>query len=164
MQAKGRGRFVVLEGVDGTGKSTQIETAVAFLQEQGLEVVWTREPGGTELGNSIRSVLMNYYETPMPAMSELLLFAAARVAHVQQVIRPALARGAWVICDRYVASSHAYQGKLRKLGSGTVDMLHKVSCDGLNADRTIVLDVDANTARKRLEARGQGNRFDTLGE
>jgi dTMP kinase len=142
--------FVTFEGVDGSGKSTQAELAVAFLREGGREVVATREPGGTPLGERIRELLLEGPE--MTAWAEASLFAAARAELAERVIRPALARGAIVVSDRYVDSSLAYQGVARGLGVDRMLDLNAAVSD-LRPDRTFVLLVDEATASARLGRR-----------
>jgi dTMP kinase len=142
--------FVTFEGGDGSGKSTQAELAAAFLAEAGREVVATREPGGTPLGERIRELLLDGPE--MTAWAEASLFAAARAELAERVIRPALARGAIVVSDRYVDSSLAYQGVARGLGIDRVLELNAAVAD-LLPDRTFVLLVDEATAAVRLGRR-----------
>jgi dTMP kinase len=142
--------FVTFEGVDGSGKSTQAGLAAALLAEGGREVVATREPGGTPLGERIRDVLLDGPE--MTAWAEASLFAAARAELAERVIRPALARGALVVSDRYVDSSLAYQGVARGLGIDRVLELNAAVAD-LMPDRTFVLLVDEPTAAARLGGR-----------
>ena len=142
--------FVTFEGVDGSGKSTQAELAAAFLAEGGREVVATREPGGTPLGERIRELLLDGPE--MTAWSEASLFAAARAELAERVIRPALARGAIVVSDRYLDSSLAYQGVARGLGLDRVLELNAAVAD-LLPDRTFVFLVDEATAAARLGRR-----------
>ncbi len=139
--------FVTFEGVDGSGKSTQAELAVAFLAEGGREVVATREPGGTPLGERIRELLLD--GTEMSAWAEASLFAAARAELAERVIRPALAGGAIVVSDRYIDSSLAYQGIARGLGIERVLGLNLAVAD-LMPDRTFILLVDESTAAARL--------------
>jgi dTMP kinase len=142
--------FVTFEGVDGSGKSTQSGLAAAFLAESGREVLATREPGGTPLGERVRELLLEGPE--MTAWAEASLFAAARAELAERVIRPALARGAVVVCDRYLDSSLAYQGVARGLGVEQVLELNAAVAD-LLPDRTFVLLVDAATAAERLGRR-----------
>ena len=142
--------FVTFEGVDGSGKSTQAALAAAFLAEGGREVVATREPGGTALGERIRELLLDGPE--MTGWAEASLFAAARAELAERVIRPALARGAIVVSDRYVDSSLAYQGVARGLGIDRVLDLNAAVAD-LRPDRTFVLLVDEATAAARLGRR-----------
>ena len=142
--------FVTFEGVDASGKSTQAELAGAFLAEGGREVVVTREPGGTELGEMIRELLLEGPE--MSAWAEASLFAAARAEHAEQVIRPALERGAHVVCDRFVDSSIVYQGLARGLGVTAVMAINAAVSD-LVPDRTFCLLVDEATTAARLGTR-----------
>jgi len=142
--------FVTLEGVDGSGKSTQAELAAAFLAEAGHEVVATREPGGTPLGERIRELLLD--GPVMSAWAEAALFAAARAELAERVIRPALARGATVVSDRYLDSSLAYQGVARGLGVERVLELNAAVAE-LLPDRTFVLLVDEETSAARLGRR-----------
>jgi dTMP kinase len=142
--------FVTFEGVDGSGKSTQAELVAAFLAEGGRKVVATREPGGTPLGERIRELLLEGPE--MSAWAEASLFAAARAELAERVIRPALARGAIVVSDRYLDSSLAYQGVARGLGIDRVLELN-AAVDDLLPDRTFVLLVDEATSASRLERR-----------
>lgn len=143
------GVFVVFEGGDGAGKSTQCRLLADDLRAGGLEVVQTREPGGTPTGEAIRDVLLGADSEGMAARTEALLFAAARAEHAAAVIRPALARGAVVISDRYLDSSVAYQGAARGLGEAAVAELSSWATDGLTPDLTIVLDVDPAVGVRR---------------
>ena len=139
--------FVTFEGADGSGKSTQAELLREALAAEGAEVVLTREPGGTELGERIRELLLAGPQ--MGAWAEVALFAASRAQHVEEVIRPALARGAVVVCDRYVDSSLAYQGIARGLGVDEVLELNLRVTGGLLPDATVVLLLDPEVARAR---------------
>jgi len=142
--------FITFEGQDWSGKSTQAALLVESLRRDGREVVATREPGGTPVGESIRTLVLNGPE--MSAWAEAALFAAARAEHVAAVIRPALERGAAVVCDRYLDSSVVYQGIARGLGAERVLELNLGVTDGLLPDRTFVLNVDPETARARHSA------------
>ena len=139
--------FVTFEGIDGSGKSTQAELLVAALREEGREVVLTREPGGTELGERVRDLLLA--GPPISPWAEAALFASARAELVAQVVRPALERGADVVCDRYVDSSLAYQGIARGLGVDHVLELNRPAIGDLLPDRTFLLRVDAELAGAR---------------
>src|SRR3954464_15548519 len=141
------GRFVVLEGGDGSGKSTQCERLIATLRARGLEVVATAEPGGTALGGELRRLLLD--DAAPDARTEALLMAADRAEHVAGLVRPALARGAWVVSDRHVPSSLVYQGVVRDLGIDAVASLSVFAADGLEPDLVVVLDVDDATAESR---------------
>jgi dTMP kinase len=142
--------FITFEGQDWSGKSTQAALLVESLRRDGREVVATREPGGTPIGESIRTLVLDGPE--MSAWAEAALFAAARAEHVAAVIRPALERGAAVVCDRYVDSSVVYQGIARGLGADRVLELNLDVTGGLLPDRTFVLNVDPETARARHSA------------
>ena len=152
--------FVNFVGVDGSGKSTQARLLEEHLTALGREVVATREPGGTELGERVRELVLN--GPPMAAWAEAALFAASRAEHVAEVIRPALDRGADVVCDRYVDSSLAYQGIARGLGLDRVLELNLTVLEGLLPDRTFVLAVDAAAAAGRQE--GAPDRIEREGE
>ena len=141
------GRFVVLEGGDGSGKSTQRDVLVAWLRESGIEAVATFEPGGTALGVSLRKLLLD--GGAIAPRAEALLMAADRAQHIADVISPALARGAWVVSDRHVSSSLVYQGVVRDLGVDDVRALSVFAADGLVPDLVVVLDVDDATAEQR---------------
>lgn len=153
-------RFIAFEGGEGAGKSSQITAVAAMLEAAGHEVVCTREPGGTALGEAIRGVLMGEYETPMPPMSELLLVFAARAAHLNEVIEPALARGAWVLTDRFTDASYAYQGAARGLGDETVAALETLVQGERRPDRVLLFDLPVAQGLARAGKRGEGNRFD----
>lgn len=140
--------FVSFEGLDGSGKSTQSELLRARLEADGQTVLATREPGGTELGEQIRDLVL--HGDHVEPWAEALLYAAARAQHVEQVIRPALERGEWVICDRYVDSSVAYQGVGRGLGLDRVLELNLAAVGGLVPDRTFLLLLDATQVSGRV--------------
>lgn len=142
------GRFVVLEGGDGCGKSTQVGLLAAGLRARGLEVVETREPGGTPLGRALRTLLLGG-DDPVDPVAEALMMAADRAQHVAEVVRPALARGAWVVSDRHVPSSLVYQGLVRGLDLDAVERASTWATGGLVPDLVIVLDVDDDVAASR---------------
>ena len=143
-----RGRFVVLEGGDGSGKSTQASRLAAWLRAQGLTVVETFEPGSGPTGAILRELLLHGPE-PVAPVTEALLMAADRAQHVAGQIEPALARGDWVVCDRYVPSSLVYQGVVRELGVDVVEQLSVVATAGLDADVVVLLDVSDAVADAR---------------
>jgi dTMP kinase len=146
------GRLIAFEGVEGSGKSTQLELLRRVLEGRGREVVVTREPGGTPAGERVRSVLLDP-EVELHPRAEALLFAAARAELVEAVIRPALERGAVVLCDRYLDSSLAYQGAARGLGQGPVEEVNRFATGGLLPDLVVLLDLDpASGLRRRAGA------------
>ena len=146
------GRLIAFEGVEGAGKSTQLELLRRVLEGRGREVVVTREPGGTPAGERVRSVLLDP-EVELHPRAEALLFAAARAELVEAVIRPALERGAVVLCDRYLDSSLAYQGAARGLGQGPVEEVNRFATGGLLPDLVVLLDLDpASGLRRRAGA------------
>ena len=147
------GRFITLEGGEGVGKSTQIRALAAALAARGVDVVTTREPGGSPGADAIRTLLMTGSDDRWDARSEALLFAAARADHVARLIRPALARGAWVLCDRFVDSSRAYQGGGGGVTDADILALHAFGSQGLLPDRSFLLTVGADEAARRLSVR-----------
>jgi len=152
-----RGKFITFEGGECAGKSTQAEMLASWLKDQGINVLLTREPGGTPLAENLRSKLLSGNE-PLDSRTEALLFAAARADHVAKVIEPALAAGIWVICDRFVDSSRAYQGVGQgPLSDEDVMTLHRIGSNGLLPDLTFVLDVPPEVAAERAAARDAGN-------
>lgn len=148
------GRFIAFEGGEGAGKSTQARLLAEALRARGLGVVVTREPGGTQGAEAIRSLLLTPPGDGWPPQAEALLFAAARADHVTHLIRPALARGDWVICDRFVDSSRAYQGGAGGLGDAAINALHAFGSDGLRPDLVMLLEGDEAALAGRLAARG----------
>ncbi|MES1925323.1 dTMP kinase [Salinisphaera sp. T31B1] len=154
------GRLITLEGGEGAGKSSQLATVADAIGQAGYEVVQTREPGGTALGEAVRAVLMADFDTPMPAMSELLLMFAARAAHLDEVIEPALARGAWVVSDRFTDASFAYQGQGRGLGDAAVATLEALVQGDRRPDGVLLFDLPVEAGLARAGRRGEANRFD----
>ena len=154
------GMFITFEGLDGCGKSTQLEKLAAALRELGHKVVTTREPGGTEIGDRIRSLLLNSRTLGLDPWSELALMFAARAQHIAEVILPALQAGSIVLCDRFTDSSEAYQGGGRELGSEPVLALHRTLCGGIMPNLTIWMDSDvaASVARARRRNRSHTGR------
>lgn len=154
-----RGRFISFEGGEGTGKSTQARRLAAALSGRGRAVVLTREPGGTPLGEDIRRLVLS--ERPAAPEAELLLFAAARVEHLAAVIRPALARGAWVVCDRYVDSTRVYQGALAHIDPRLISGLEQMTLTPDDMpDLTVVMDLPPEIGSARAAERGDLNRYD----
>lgn len=164
-----RGKFITVEGLDGCGKSTQLKKLERALRGEGFEVVVTREPGGTEMGEKIRKVLLDTGTANLSPFAELALMFASRAQHLKEVILPALAQGKIVLCDRFTDSTEAYQGGGRKLGSEPVLALHRILCGNIQPDLTILMDSDVaasvERARRRNSAannakRGDENRFE----
>jgi dTMP kinase len=151
-----RGKFIALEGGEGAGKSTQSRLLADALRERGVQVVITREPGGTQGGETIRSLLLDTGGDGWLPRAEALLFAAARSDHVERLIEPALDAGKWVICDRFVDSSRAYQGGAGGLSDEEILALHRVGSRGLLPDLTLLIDVSPDEARHRLRRRDAG--------
>ncbi|HPC82963.1 MAG TPA: dTMP kinase [Thermoanaerobaculaceae bacterium] len=147
-----RGRFITFEGIEGCGKSTQHRLLADHLLARGLRVLLTREPGGTPLGEALRAILLDPASSPTP-MAELLILEAARAQHVSTLIAPALARGEWVLSDRFADASLAYQGAARGLGLDTVAALNAMVCGATRPDRTLVLDLDVELALERARRR-----------
>lgn len=157
-----RGRFISFEGGEGAGKSTQARLLAETLQARGIEAVVTREPGGTAGAEAIRSLLLSTDGDGWGARAEALLFAAARADHVERLIRPAVERGAWVVCDRFLDSSRAYQGGGGGLSDEDILALHRIGSEGLLPDRTIFLTLDTDEANARLALR-DGDNADRIG-
>ena len=160
-----RGRFISFEGLDGCGKSTQLEKLAGTLRQQGIEVVTTREPGGTDIGERVRAVLLDSRTAGLDPHAEMALMFASRAQLIAEVIHPALEAGKWVLCDRFTDSTEAYQGGGRQLGSEPVLRLHQVLCGGLWPDLTILMDSDVrysvSRARRRNKVAEQDeNRFE----
>jgi dTMP kinase len=155
-----RGRFIVLEGGEGGGKSTQARRLRAHLEGAGRRVLLTREPGGSPLAEAIRALVLGSWPEGVDATTELLLIFAARAAHVHATIRPALEAGIDVICDRFVDASYAYQGAGRGLGAAPVALLEQLVLGDLRPDCVLVLDVAPELGMQRIAERGDNNRFD----
>lgn len=147
------GRFIALEGGEGAGKSTQARLLAEALRARGIEVVTTREPGGTPGAEAIRALLLHGDGDEWSPRAEALLFAAARSDHVEKLIRPALARGAWVVCDRFLDSSRAYQGGGGGLSDRDIRELHRIGSSGLLPDMTVLIEVSPDVANQRLVLR-----------
>jgi len=155
------GQFITFEGGEGAGKTTQAKLLCEALEGAGIETVLTREPGGTFGAESIRDLVLAGTSERWSGMTELLLMYAARLDHVEKLIKPALGRGAWVVSDRFSDSSLAYQGYARGLGKDRVCGVHKAVMDGFKPNLTIIFDMDPVIAQKRVEMRGEDlSRFD----
>ncbi len=154
-------RFITVEGIEGVGKSTQCTLlADALRRDHDCEIELTREPGGTALGESIRSILLDPSLPPMAGTAELLLMFAARAEHLTRVIDPALARGRWVICDRFTDASYAYQGGGRGLDRTSIAALEQLVQAGFSPALTVILDLDVESALQRATLRGKPDRFE----
>ena len=158
------GLFITLEGPEGAGKSTNREYLAECLRRQGLDVLMTREPGGTPLAERIRELLLAPSTEPMASDTELLLVFAARAQHLAQVIRPALARGCVVLCDRFTDATYAYQGGGRGLGSERIAVLEQFVQGDLRPDLTLIFDLPVEVGLARAAARGRLDRFEQEGQ
>ncbi len=154
------GRFITVEGIEGVGKSTNLAFMERVLEEAGQSVVVTREPGGTPLAEKIREVLIDPGHPPCTPDTELLLMFAARAEHLAGKICPALARGEWVLCDRFTDATYAYQGAGRGIDTAHIKALEEWLQDGLRPDLTIVLDASVEVGMKRAGKRGELDRFE----
>jgi len=151
--------FLTLEGIEGSGKTTQINNIYRFLENKGHNCVITREPGGTKIGRKIRSILLDPENKGMEPMAELLLYFSDRVEHVKKLIKPALAEGKTVICDRYFDATLVYQGYARGLDIKLITQLHELVLEGLKPDITLLLDLSPETGLSRAwEQIGNGSR------
>jgi dTMP kinase len=153
----GRGRFITFEGIDGAGKSTQIEVVANALRGRGLPLVITREPGGTGLGESLRALILNQ---PMVPAAETLLLFAARAEHLERVIRPALGAGTWVLCDRFTDATYAYQAGGRGISPERIAALEHWVHPDLQPDLTLLFDVPPDVAARRLAHARSADRFE----
>jgi dTMP kinase len=154
-----RGRFITVEGIEGVGKSTNLSFIANELRRAGHLVVESREPGGTPLGERVRELLLSP-ETRIAPLTEALLMFAARAAHLDEVIRPALSSGKWVVCDRFTDASHAYQGGGRGLPGTTIDTLAALVHGDLRPDLTLLLDAPLKVSEERQAGRGLRDRFE----
>lgn len=148
--------FICFEGINGCGKTTLMRTFAARLRERSQSVVETREPGGTPLGEQIRKLLLEWPGEKKSERTELLLFAAARAEHVDKVIRPALAAGSWVLCDRFLHSSVAFQGFGRGISLNLIDQANDFAVQGTLPDLVVLIDIDPHTALRRIASRSNG--------
>ena len=155
-----KGRFITFEGIEGVGKSTNIDFLVGLIEDRGITVIQTREPGGTPTAEDIRRILKEHGDEPMPAEAELLLMFAARSINVNNTIRPALESGTWVVSDRFTDSTRAYQGGGRGVSGESIEWLAEFVHGGLEPDLTILLDAPVDTAMARAGSRGEPDRFE----
>lgn len=156
-----RGRFITLEGIEGVGKSTNLDFVHRHLAAAGKRVRMTREPGGSPLAERIRELLVTPSDTPMTDATELLLMFAARSDHIGQVIRPALERGEWVVCDRFTDATFAYQGGGRHMDMQRIGLLEQWVQDDLRPDLTLLLDAPVDVGLARAKKRGEADRFES---
>lgn len=159
--SKASGRFVTVEGQDGAGKTTNLDQIERLVRDSGHNVLRTREPGGTDLGNDIRRLVLHGKDLQINAMAELLLIFAARAQHLSEVIRPALDSGVWVICDRFTDATYAYQGGGRGVDATIIAALEQQVQGDLRPDLTLLFDVDIETGEKRADERGGKDRFES---
>lgn len=155
-----QGKFITFEGTEGTGKTTQIRLLQEFLQAHGIAALVTREPGGTSVGEHVRSLLLETAAIPIDPRSELLLMFAARAQHLEEVIYPALHKGTWVLCDRFTDASYAYQGGGRGIPDAEIRMVESVVQGDFRPDLTILLAATLKTAMRRVSSRGKKDRFE----
>lgn len=155
-----RGKFITFEGIEGVGKSTNIDSFVGAVEAEGQAVIQTREPGGTPTAEDIRRILKEHGDEPMPATAELLLMFAARAINVGNTIRPALEAGTWVVSDRFTDSTRAYQGGGRGLSREQIDWLARLVHGDVEPDLTILLDAPVEIALQRAGRRGEPDRFE----
>lgn len=155
-----KGIFITIEGGEGVGKSTNIDAAVSFLHENGIEFIQTREPGGTLLAEKVRALLLEDHGEEFDTTAELLLMFAARAQHLNTLIKPTLDRGTWVLCDRFTDATYAYQGGGRQLDTKLIAQLETLVQHDLRPDLTIILDLDPETGIERARQRGQLDRFE----
>lgn len=155
-----KGLFITIEGGDGSGKSTQIKLLYEFLENKGYDMVLTREPGGTLISEEIRKVILNKDYMEMSDMTEALLYAAARAQHVHQLVRPQVAKGKIVICDRYVDSSIVYQGYARGMGIEAIETINRFATGGLKPDLTVLLQISAEEGIKRKSSQQELDRLE----
>jgi dTMP kinase len=159
-----RGKFITFEGLDGCGKSTQLERLAGALRADGVDVVVTREPGGTATGERIRQILLDSATTGLSPLTEMALMFASRAQHLREVILPGLHLGKYVLCDRFTDSTEAYQGGGRKLGSEAVLDLHRILCENVWPDLTILMESDVSASVQRARRRNQLKANDGSGE
>jgi len=160
MNNKTRGQFITIEGSEGSGKSTNVQYLAGLLKERDIEFIQTREPGGTALGEKLRELLLSPDET-IADKTELMLMFAARAQHVEQVIKPALDRGQWVLCDRFTDATYAYQGGGRGFDVEVIKQLELWTLERFKPDHTFLLDVPVEIGMQRAKERGELDRFET---
>lgn len=155
-----KGKFLTIEGVEGVGKSTNLHSIRKTLERENINFITTREPGGTIVAEKIRTLLLEHHDEKLCELSELLLVFAARAQHIETVIKPALEKGLWVLCDRFTDATYAYQGGGRGLSSSTISQLENLSQGSLRPDFTLILDLDPKIGLARAKNRGELDRFE----
>jgi dTMP kinase len=156
-----RGRFITVEGVEGVGKSTNMDFIADRVRAAGFKVLRSREPGGTPMAERIRDMLLQHGDEPLPDLAELLLFFASRTLNIENAIRPALENGTWVLCDRFTDASRAYQGAGRGLNMDRINTLAEWAHGDLNPDLTVLLDAPAEVGMERAKKRGETDRLES---
>jgi len=155
-----KGRFISIEGGEGAGKTTALAFIENYLRQAGIPLLVTREPGGTQLGEQLREILLTPSDSAICSEAELLMMFAARAQHLQQVIYPALAQGQWVLCDRFTDASYAYQGAGRQMGAERVALLEQWLQGEFRPDVVFLLDIDPQLGMQRVRQRGDSDRFE----
>lgn len=158
--AENGAKFITLEGTEGAGKSTNLQYMCEWFDKAGIAYRVTREPGGTEIAEKIRGLLLEHHSEKLSPMAELLLIFAARAQHIEQLIKPTLASGCWVISDRFTDATYAYQGAGRSLGEEKIELLENFVQASLRPDKTIILDVSVEVGMQRISQRGELDRFE----
>ncbi len=153
-------RFITLEGIEGVGKSTNLEFVRELISKAGHEVRVTREPGGTMMAERLRDIVLHQHDESVPALAELLIMFAGRCLHVENLIRPVLKSGTWVLCDRFTDATYAYQGGGRGQSTDRIETLERWVQQGLQPDLTLLLDADPEVGLARAGARGEKDRFE----
>ncbi|HEC13294.1 MAG TPA: dTMP kinase [Acidiferrobacteraceae bacterium] len=164
MSSNQKGLFITLEGGEGAGKSTSLQFMQMYLQDAGCEVIATREPGGTELGEALRELLLHRHDQPTGVDAELLMIFAARAQHLEEVVRPALDAGQWVLCDRFTDATYAYQGGGRGIPTARIAELEQWVQGELRPDLTVLFDLPVLTGMQRVNQRSAPDRFEKEGE
>lgn len=157
-----KGKFITIEGIEGSGKSSQVKYMMDFIEKNGKSVIYTREPGGIKLGESIRGLLLSDDYKDMHLNTETLLFLAARSENIQKLIKPVLNTGTWIVCDRFMDSTYAYQYYLKGMDYQFIKNIHAKILEGCYPDQTIILDLDVSQALDRISTRKDNNRFDKM--
>lgn len=160
MSKQATAKMISIEGIEGVGKSTNMDYVEKLLEQNKLDVIRTREPGGTKIGEAIRQILLSEHDEPLLPITEVLLLYAGRYQHIEHVIKPALAQNQWVLCDRFFDASVAYQGAGRQIGVDKVKALNAWVIDDFKPNYTIILDAPVEVALKRLQQRGKLDRIE----